>query len=346
MIQIMRKYLSAVRETDKVRIFLGIKGDKILETEIHFEIPCIRLSFTAELLEDTILPETKAAALRGGMGMMLLRQNCVTDQNCGKCSFRESCVVTHTFYSHMSKKPSYVTGAGSVGYLIECRDRRTEYRKGSSFSFTLTLFGESIVFFNLYLQAFCQLGMAGLGKHHSRFRIREVLNTRRERLVWGNQVDMRRYKIYTVGDYITYRRQILQKKSGLWTITFLTPLCMKHQKNFLQDFSGEAVVKGAARRMQMLNYYTGTEALLPVFSRFPETVTQFVRTEQVERYSGTQDSHMTLRGITGHAVMKEIPEECMDYLIAGELTQIGKNTSFGFGKYILGRGEENNTDGR
>ena len=98
-------------------------------------------------------------------------------------------------------------------------------------------------------------------------------------------------------------------------------------------------MKGAARRMQMLNYYTGTEALLPDFPRFPQTVTQFVRTEQVERYSGTQDSHMTLRGITGQAVMKEIPEECMDYLIAGELTQIGKNTSFGFGKYILGRGE-------
>lgn len=270
-----------------------------METEMHFEIPYIRLFFIAELLEDTILPETKAAALRGGMGMMLLRQNCVTDQNCGQCSFRESCVVTHTFYSHMTKQPPYVTKAGSVGYLIECRDRRTEYREGSSFSFILTLFGESVVFFNLYLQAFYQLGMAGLGKHHSRFRIREVLNTRRERLVWGDQVDMRRYEIRTMRDYITYRRKRLREKTGLWTITFLTPLCMKHQKNFLRDFSGEAVVKGAARRMQMLNYYTGTEALLPDFPRFPQTVTQFVRTEQVERYSGTQDSHMTLRGITG-----------------------------------------------
>lgn len=101
-----------------------------METEMHFEIPYIRLFFIAELLEDTILPETKAAALRGGMGMMLLRQNCVTDQNCGQCCFRESCVVTHTFYSHMTKQPPYVTKAGSVGYLIECRDRRTEYREG------------------------------------------------------------------------------------------------------------------------------------------------------------------------------------------------------------------------
>ena len=39
-------------------------GDKILEAEMHFEIPYIRLFFIAELLEDTILPETKAAALR------------------------------------------------------------------------------------------------------------------------------------------------------------------------------------------------------------------------------------------------------------------------------------------
>ena len=150
-----------------------------MDEKINFDIPYIRLRFQAELISDTILPVTKVAALRGGMGEMLLRQNCVMDQNCGSCRFQRCCVVRHTFYSHMEKRPPYVTGAESVGYLIECTDPRTKFRRGSCFEFSLILFGDSIAFFNIYLQAFCQLGMVGLGKQKSRFQIRTVCSTHR-----------------------------------------------------------------------------------------------------------------------------------------------------------------------
>ena len=134
-----------------------------MEHTITFDIPYIRLGFHAELLSSARMPETKTAALRGGMGEMLLRQNCVTDWKCETCRFRKACVVSHTFYSAMEKKPSYVTSPESVGYLIECTDTHTYFKKGGRFEFTLTLFGDSVVFFNLYLQALCQLGMTGLG---------------------------------------------------------------------------------------------------------------------------------------------------------------------------------------
>ena len=35
-----------------------------------------------------------------------------------------------------------------------------------------------------------------------------------------------------------------------------------------------------------------------------------------------------------------MPEDCLDYLIAGELTHVGRNSSFGFGKYVLRRERE------
>ena len=90
--------------------------------EITFEIPYIRLRFLTELLADARMPETKTAALRGGMGEMMLRQNCVMDRNCGKCFFHKACIVRNAFYTRMEKKPAYVTGDESVGYLIECTD--------------------------------------------------------------------------------------------------------------------------------------------------------------------------------------------------------------------------------
>ena len=308
-----------------------------MEHTITFDIPYIRLRFHAELLSSARMPETKTAALRGGMGEMLLRQNCVTDWKCETCRFKKACVVSHTFYSAMEKKPSYVTSPESVGYLIECTDTHTYFKKGGRFEFTLTLFGDSVVFFNLYLQALCQLGMTGLGKDKARFRICEVRNTQGRTIVRDNEVDMSRYCIDTVGGYIKKRKEKLLRGTGDWRLTFITPLSMKYQQEYMEQFYGEALVKGAARRIQMLNYYIGNEADVPEFSAYPEIRTQSASPKTVRRYSGTQDSRMALRGMSGTVTFNTMPEECLDYLIAGELTHMGKNTSFGFGQFVLGR---------
>lgn len=268
---------------------------------------------------------------------MLLRQNCITDRRCEKCRFNQVCVVRHTFYSSMKKKPAYVTGPESIGYLIECTDKRTEYKKGSRFEFSLILFGDSIAFFNTYLQAFYHLGMAGLGKDKSRFRIREVYNTKNQRIVSDNNVDMSRYQINFLSDYINFRKGELKQESGTWQLIFVTPLSMKYQQEYMERFYSEALVKGAARRVQMLDYYIGTEAEIPQFAEYPQITGQNMKKQYIKRYSSTQDSHMTLQGIIGSVTFDIITEQCLDYLIAGEVTHIGKNTSFGFGKYIIRR---------
>ena len=44
---------------------------------------------------------------------------------------------------------------------------------------------------------------------------------------------------------------------------------------------------------------------------------------------------MVLKGIEGQLQMKEVVAETIPLLLAGELLHIGKNTSFGFGRYKL-----------
>lgn len=308
-----------------------------MKNKITFDIPYIRLTFWAEILSDTCLPGIKVSALRGGMGEMLLRQNCVTDRKCRSCQFERVCVVSHTLYSQMQKKPAYVTGPESVGYLLECMDNRREFKQGSCFTFTLTLFGDSIAFFNSYLQAFCQLGMIGIGKEKSKFLIAKVCNTQDVPIVMGNQINMRQYRIENLRSYIRDRKDELKKSDGEWRLDFLTPLSMKYQKEYMGQFYGEALVLGAVRRIQMLNYYLGMEVDMPEFAQFPVVKKQAAKLTGIKRYSGTQNTHMILRGIIGKVIFESIPEECLDYLIAGERTQIGRNTSFGFGKYILHR---------
>ena len=140
----------------------------------------------------------------------------------------------------MEKKPAYVTGDESVGYLIECTDTRTDFRKGNGFEFTLILFGESIVFFNIYLQALYQLGMTGLGKDRARFSIREVSSAQGGTIVCGNEVDMSRYCIGTIRDYVSRRKEKLQSMDGDWSLLFLTPLSMKYRKEYMEQFYAES----------------------------------------------------------------------------------------------------------
>ncbi len=44
---------------------------------------------------------------------------------------------------------------------------------------------------------------------------------------------------------------------------------------------------------------------------------------------------LMLKGFVGKADLPDVSEEWLDLLLAGEVAQIGKNTSFGFGKYHL-----------
>lgn len=299
------------------------------------DIPYVKLRFDVEMSEDTIMPRSKVSALRGGMGEMLLRQNCVRDRKCEECRFKKVCVVWHTLYSSMEKTPGYVTGKESVGYLIECSDYKEEYLRGDHFTFDLILFGDSIAFFNQFLQAFSQLGMVGIGKNRSTYRITEVRNTRGYRIISENTVDMREYRITSLSDYISRRKQELSEQVGSYIVKFLTPLCMKYQGEFMVEFQTEALFSGILRRLQMLNYYESYEPDIPTLEDCPEILSQTVKWAGTERYSSTQDAKMKLRGIKGEIVMSDMSEEYLDLLLVGELIHIGKNTSFGFGKYIV-----------
>ncbi len=300
-----------------------------------FDIPYIRLKFHLQLLEDTTLPVSKVSALRGGMGEMLLQHNCVQDRECDSCQFANDCVVWDTLYSRMDERPAYVTGKESVGYLIDCTDTRREYREGEELSFDLVLFGRSIPFFNIYLQAFAGLGMAGLGKEHSQFLVHSVKNDRGEVILQNGMIDMSNYRLQSLADYVKKRkRQLAGYDAGL-QLSFASPLSMKFQGEYMHTFDGKAIMQGAMRRVQMMNYYAGNYTAMPDFEQFPEVEKQRVKRMETRRFSSTQNQRMQLPGIVGDVLLSNVTEEQLEYLIAAELLQIGKNTSFGFGKYKL-----------
>lgn len=322
--------------------FDRIIGDKLIMDEpanidiwSRLQIRYVKLHFHLRMLEDSILPKHKVSALRGGMGEMLLRANCIRDRKCENCDFASECIVRRMMYSQMEIQPEFMKRGDSVGYVLECENYEEHFTAGEELTFQLILFGRNIVYFNQYLQAFAYLGMQGIGKYRSRYVIEHVTNTQRDIVVEGDQVYKKNYVVQTVEEYVRYRMQSGQTED---TIVFHTPAAIRHRGQMMDQIDADAVMASVIRRIYILDCFEGIAAgKAEIAGHIPAVRSQKCRKVSVERYSSTHDEKIRLTGICGSAVI-EIPDEmAWSLLYAGELIHIGKNTSFGFGRYSLSK---------
>ena len=309
------------------------------QLERALRIRYIKLHFKVVLLENAILPVDKVSALRGGMGEMLLRANCVRDRKCAYCDFESECIVRRTMYSKYDIVPPFVKTNDSIGYILECENYDEKFYEGDSLQFQLILFGKAIAYFNQYLQAFFALGMEGIGKEHARYRIASVTNTQNQPLLVNGAVYMKNYHVQTIDEYVKYRIGRICGTECQNRIVFHTPLTLKYQGVFWEEYHMEAVWNAVLRRIYMLECFEGMESTIydigKLDSVLPDIECQEVHHFGVRRYSSTQDRKMVLSGIKGFAQLDLIPDQILPVLLAGELIHIGKNTSFGFGRYSV-----------
>ena len=303
-----------------------------------YDIRYTKLHFTVEYMEYTVAPRYKASALRGGMGEMLLRANCIRDRQCEACDFEDECLIRRIMYSRMEIQPKFMSSGDSVGYVFECEDYHEEFEAGDRMEFSLILFGKTICYFSQILNALYALGMNGLGKEKSRFAIVSVTNSKKQPIMHGSDINMSRYEISTVSDYIKFRKKQIADKGIKKVIKFQSPTSIKYRQEELTEFNINATIESACRRIYILDCFEGIESSLterdfidslPV----PEVLNEDHRSLSIKRYSNHKKSAMYLKGIEGELELDTIPEELTDILLAGDLMHIGKNTSFGFGRY-------------
>ena len=305
-----------------------------------YDIRYVKLHFTVEFTEDTTMPIYKASALRGGMGEMLLRANCIRNRDCETCDFESECLVGRIMYSKMEIRPAFMSAGDSVGYVFECEDYHEHFSVGDQMEFSLILFGKTICYFSHILNALYALGMNGLGKEKSRFVIVSVTNTRKQPILYESDVDMSRYEISSVTDYIEYRKKQIRKNGIKNILKFKSPVSIKYRQEELKEFNIDAIIEAACRRIYILDCFEGIESNIVTREyldalMIPEVLNEEHRPVSVKRYSNHQKSAMYLKGIEGELVLESIPADLIDIFLAGELMHIGKNTSFGFGRYRL-----------
>ena len=300
------------------------------------QVKYIKLFFTLQFKEDSYLPEYKESALRGGMGEMLLRANCVMDRNCKQCDFLQECIVHRTMYSHYMIQPPFVKSGDSIGYVIYCDDHRTHILAGDTLEFELILFGNAIVYFNQFVQAFYALGINGLGHNASKFDVLAIKNQFKQPILFHGNINMNYFIPETIHDYVLRRYSMFETSQV--KLEFLMPLTLKNRHEFMKVFDIVPILTAIKRRIYMMNCYIGKDVeawYKEPMNDPPILLQQTARRKGITRYSSTQGKKMTLNGIEGYLNIKNISDSDLCLLLAGELLHIGKNTSFGFGRYTL-----------
>ena len=318
-------------ENTKESIGTGMDEKLVKALQVRF----VKLRFTLDIFEDSVLPRDKVSAIRGGMGEMLLRLNCVRDRQCGECDFETECIVQKTMYSKFERKPDFVTTGGSVGYVLECENYQENFNAHDKLNFYLILFGKTIVYFNQLYQALSMLGEEGLGKNYTKYQIIDIRNIEGMSVLEGKMINMDKYVVHSLYDYLMFRIMRIKPVSAKTEVmmTFDTPLTLKYQQEFLQDFRIDAILGAIRRRIFMLDCFEGIESDILEQggeNSMPQIRRQEHRLASVNRYSARKDEKMTLRGLTGYVLFEGITEDSLVLLLTGELIHIGKNTSFGF----------------
>ena len=100
------------------------------------------------------------------------------------------------------------------------------------------------------------------------------------------------------------------------------------------------IMSAVERRLYILNCYEGFKdgedyERIAVAEHLPEKVDERVHAESMKRFSGTQNKGIVFKGIKGACRLSGVDDTALALLAAGELVHIGKNTSFGFGRYTM-----------
>lgn len=302
-----------------------------MQKEKKFQIRFSVLNFTLLMLEDVVLPERKEIVLRGGIGDMLLQQYCIRDGECEACSFTSACIVQNFMYAKYKKKPDFVTTGESMGYVLSARGKKTYYKRGERIKFSLTLFGDVIAYLNPVVQTVHLLGQCGLGEKRACYQIEEIRNRRGEAILENGSIYYKNYLIEILADYIEERKREIEKPHR---ILFHSPLTVKYKGEFISEFDIRAIINSVTRRLYMLECFEGNEVEEEKFyENLPVILEQDVRLCEMHKYSSRTKQHMPLKGIVGEIKLDHLEGELLDYLLGGEITHIGKNTRFGFGKY-------------
>lgn len=319
-----------------------------------------RFTLTIEAIDELHLPYYKGSTFRGGFGNAFRRVVCALKRNdCSDCLLKSRCIYAYVFETfpqggaeimNMNKyekvpHPFVIEPPEGIGDVKE-----RIIQPGRKIDFGLILIGRATEYFPYFIYTFDELGRIGIGKGRGRYRL-SIVN----KLSKDGEAVCGEAGIVATPVYIESQRAIKRCESDRIdipedfkpderieeiTLEFISPLRIKYNRDLVVTPEFHILIRNLLRRLGLLYYFhCGNHA--PSWDhraiiKHAETVkiqSSSLRWLDWERYSTRQQTRMRLGGLVGSITYRGNIEPFLPILRAGMILHIGKNTSFGLGRY-------------
>ena len=219
-------------------------------------------------------------------------------------------------------------------------DTRGEYRRGESFAFDLTLVGRAIDYLPYFLVSFRELGEIGIGKGRGRFQLTQVLTDGGES-IYDSDTQM----VHNRNNVLSFdeiQGETAALPTDTLTLHLLTPTRITHKGQITDQLPFHLFWRRLIGRISALAYFHCGESLdldfkgLIAQAETVQTVQSKLRWHDWTRYSSRQNQKMQLGGLVGSVTYAGDLAAFLPFVALGVCLHVGKNATFGLGKYRVG----------
>ncbi|MDI6786397.1 MAG: CRISPR system precrRNA processing endoribonuclease RAMP protein Cas6 [bacterium] len=302
------------------------------------------------------LPKYKGSTFRGGFGHAFRRISCaIKSKTCNECLLKEKCVYSYVFETFSPNDSETKKRYPNIPhpFIIEPpENEKLHYKEGEILKFGLVLIGKAIDYLPYFIYAFNELGNIGIGRAKGKYYLETVLGLDNENYteIYNNK-DKILDNSFKVIDHKTIEEECKRYKNiKSISLDFLTPLRIKHDNRLTNRLEFNVLITALMRRISLLSYFHCEQKLDVDIKEIIECAREIKVKESTlnwydwERYSNRQDTRMKLGGLVGNITFEGEIATFFPYLVLGEYIHIGKNCSFGLGRYELNTPSGNKKD--
>ncbi len=304
----------------------------------NFRLACYRIVLTA--YSTIVMPPYAGSTLRGGFGHAFRKMVCTQGPiDCKDCTLKAVCPYPYIFETAPFEGAQQLRTYGDVPrpFVIDPLSTRGEYRRGQSFAFNLTLVGRAIDYLPYFLVSFRELGEIGIGKGRGRFQLTHVLTDGGEP-VYDGDTQMVHNRNNTLS-FDEIRGETTSLPTDTLTVRLLTPTRITHKGQITDKLPFHLFWRRLIGRISALAYFHCGESLnldfkgLIAQAETVETVESSLRWKDWTRYSSRQHQKMQLGGLVGSVTYAGDLGMFLPWIALGKFLHVGKNATFGLGKY-------------
>lgn len=298
-------------------------------------IPYIRLYIKIQF-PNPISAHFPEAMFRGALGYNLKRLVCLNKrESCEKCFIRNECAYHAAFITPRQTKKLLFKNINTPPHPYVIHSHIDKDNKNSIIE--LIFFKSLFRFVNYFVYAFIKMGELGVGRERNKYDIISIYQDE-------EQKDLFDKDNYAMSNIIKqeykYNKRHMSNSQHTIRVNFITPLRLKTKSGYLREVTFTQLIKFAYIRLTLLADIYGertnnnpNKKKLILQAKRTQTISKETSYKIQKRYSSNQRQKILMGGIVGEVDYGPVNESFFSLLDGGGLFGIGKNTTFGYGRF-------------